>query len=219
MTDATPSIKHTANRAADHAAMQELVLAIRRDLLFGARPPEGLMQGVVRKNIAQFEQKIRQFGQFLPRAIMEEDERYKQVIPYFVFTHNSSLFLMQRSSKASEQRLASKYTLGIGGHVRKDDVDASNIAEWGQREFKEEVSYNGAISLVPLGILNDESTPVGRVHVGIVYLLHGDSPDIAIKSELASGALCSREECEQRYDQMEPWSQQVFDVLKKARYI
>lgn len=197
----------------------EHILVVDRNKLFPDGLPEGFLQGVVRKNIDIYEQRIRQHGQFLHRPAMEVDERFKQIIPYFVFTHDNRLFLMQRSAKASEQRLASKYTLGIGGHVREDDIDCNDIAKWGTREFREEVDFDGNITVTPLGIINDEETAVGRVHMGVVYLVHGDSPEISVKEELAGGALCTAQECEALYDRMEPWSKMVFDTLKEARYI
>ena len=218
MSSQTPQ-KNTAQTNNGVPITDEHILVVHRDKLFPDGLPEGFMQGVVRKNIEEYEGRIRKHGEFLHRPAMEVDERYKQIIPYFVFTHSNRLFLVQRSAKASEQRLASKYSLGIGGHVREDDVDSNDIAKWGAREFHEEVVFDGNITVMPLGIINDESSPVGRVHLGVVYLVHGDSDAIEVKEELAGGALCTAEECEALYDKMEPWSQLVFDTLKKAKYI
>lgn len=189
------------------------VILAEHDLL-----KQGFTQASCGKNVTIVEQLIRAHGEFGPRARMEEDEDYKQIIPYFIFTHNDQLFLMQRSGSANESRLASKFTLGIGGHVRNEDLEGT-IAQWGKREFHEEVNYTGTVSISPLGILNDDSNAVGRVHIGVVYLLHGDSGDISIKSELQSGEMASLEACTAVYDRMERWSQLVFDTLKNARYL
>lgn len=185
---------------------------LEKELLF-----QGFTQELQAGNVTAVERLVRMHAQFEPRAQMEEDEQYKQIIPYFVFAHNKKLFLMQRSGSANESRLASKYTLGIGGHVRNEDLQGT-IVDWGMREFHEEVCYSGAISVRPLGILNDDSNAVGRVHLGVVYLLEGDCDDIAIKSELQSGRLASLEECAKLYDRMEGWSQLVFDAIKDGRY-
>ena len=209
-----------AQQAVQPRTHDEQILVVKRNVLFSDMQPEGFYQGIVRQNIASYEQTIRDNALFLPRSLMETDERYKQIIPYLVFTHGNKLFLMQRSPKASESRLANKYSLGIGGHVNKEDIENCDIAAWGKREFEEEIDYKGKIlSMLPIGILNDDTNAVGRVHAGIVYLLHGDSDEIAVKSELHDGTLLSREECEKFYDRMEPWSQLVFDALKRARYI
>ncbi len=62
-------------------------------------------------------------------------------------------------------------------------------------------------------MLNDDSNSVGRVHVGCVLLLEGDSDDISVKSELKSGMLLPVEEIKKVYASLETWSQIVFDSL------
>ena len=126
---------------------------------------------------------------------------------------------MQRSGSANDTRLASKCTLGIGGHVRQQDLGSGDIAQWGQREFEEEVAYTGDVTITPLGVLNDDSNAVGRVHIGVVYLLRGNSHAISIRSELQSGQLMTKNECEARFDAMETWSQIVFTALVEQKVI
>ena len=145
---------------------------------------------------------------------METDPSYKQIIPYEVFTFNDRYFLMQRQAKASEQRLKNKFSLGIGGHIRQEDMTTASIFDWANREFHEEVNYNDMIEIQTIGVLNDDSNPVGQVHLGLVLLITGSSPNIAIKSELKSGQLLSLQELEPFYDRMETWSQMVCDFLK-----
>jgi len=152
---------------------------------------------------------------FYPRELAEEDPNFKQIIPYMVFKFNDSVFIMRRSKKAGEKRLAEKYTLGIGGHIRKEDTTAFDIIAWGMREFEEEVSYEGSYTVSMLGLINDDNTEVGKVHLGCTILLEGDSELIEIKEELAWGELIPIDECIIYYDQMEQWSQWVFDLLKK----
>ncbi len=197
----------------------EEILVVPRSALFEGTSLHGLLQGVVRDNMEKYRSIIESEGVFLRRGEMEEDENYKQIIPYIVFSYNGNFFLMQRSAKASEKRLACKYTLGIGGHINKYDLEGKTIEEWGMREFHEEVKYSGKLSIAPIGIINDDTTPVGRVHLGLVFLVHGDSADITIRSELDNGQLLSIDECERYYDKMEVWSQLVFDALKKVRYM
>ena len=122
---------------------------------------------------------------------------------------------MQRSGKASEARLQNKYSLGIGGHIRQDDIQGS-IVDWARREFAEEINYDGSFEVEALGLLNDERDSVGQVHTGFVFLLKGDSDAISVKSELAHGKLATLQECLQVYDAMESWSKMVFDYLKSV---
>jgi predicted NUDIX family phosphoesterase len=152
---------------------------------------------------------------FHPRQLAEEDTDFKQIIPYMIFKHEESFFIMQRSKKAGEKRLAEKYTLGIGGHIRKEDTTAFDIIAWGMREFEEEVNYDGNYTVSMLGLINDDTSEVGKVHLGCAILLEGDSDEISIKEELAWGELIPIDECIVYYDQMETWSQWVFDLIKK----
>ncbi len=191
----------------------ELILVIKRDLLF----PDGAWQGIQKEGLEKYIERIAQYQEFQPRSLMETDELYKQVIPYLIFTHENRFFLMQRSAKASEKRLQSKYTLGIGGHVRREDIEGKDLIHWADREFHEEISYNDNLRIEPIGLLNDDSNAVSRVHVGLVYLVHGDSANISIKSELSHGFLATIQACKNHAPYMETWSQLVLDYIIKQQ--
>ncbi|MBY0353033.1 NUDIX domain-containing protein [Candidatus Babeliales bacterium] len=153
--------------------------------------------------------------EFLWRSDMEQDATYKQIIPYLIFTYNDKYFLMQRRGSASEQRLKNKRTLGIGGHIREDDIAGKDIIDWAKREFHEEVNYDGTLDVEILGLINDESNEVGMVHTGFAFLLKGNNPNISIRSELKEGHLLTLEECAEYYDAMETWTQLVFNFLQQ----
>jgi len=189
----------------------ENILVVKRDCLFGSQAWEGIEKP--KDNL--FVETILFKKEFLPRSLMEHDPSYKQIIPYLVFNHEDKYFLMQRKAKASEKRLRSKFSLGIGGHIRQEDIQDADIASWAKREFHEEVAYSGSFDVEFVGILNDDTTEVGRVHVGFVYLLKGDSADITVKEELESGQMLTLQVCTQYYDHMESWSKFVFDFLQK----
>ena len=189
----------------------ELILVVKRDLLFkGQAAWHGLKTSDIEETILC----IDQHKEFLPRSLMEVDTSYKQIIPYLVFMHENKYFLMQRQSKTTEQRLKNKYSMGIGGHINQEDMTSNSIIDWAKREFHEEISYKGDYAVEVLGMLNDDSNPVGEVHLGLVLLLHGDSADIAVKSELKSGLLVSLEEAEFYYPNMESWTQIVYHALQ-----
>ncbi len=187
----------------------ELILVVKRTTLF----PDDAWQGLEEGGCDHYLELIQKEKEFLPRSAMETDPAYKQIIPYLIFTHNDTYFLMQRQAKASEQRLKSKYSLGIGGHIRQEDMESNSVIDWARREFEEEVSYHGNYTVTPLGILNDDSNAVGQVHLGFVFLLMGDSANIKVKSELKSGQLLTLDECAEYYPSMEHWSQIIFDSL------
>ncbi len=189
----------------------EHILVVKRDILLGSCEP---WQGLKKVSLAHYLEIIDKNKDFLPRNQMELNPTYKQIIPYLVFEHNGKYFLMQRQAKASEQRLKNKYSFGIGGHIRQEDIQNQNIIDWSKREFHEEIDYQDSFEVECLGILNDDSNAVGQVHVGFVFLLKGNSANIKIKSELQNGNLLSLEECESYYPSMESWSQIVFNFLK-----
>lgn len=187
----------------------EEILVVKREFLF----KDGAWSGLKRVNFDEYLRIITEHQEFHPRYAMETDPTYKQIIPYLVFKYKDRYFLMERDKKASETRLASKLTLGIGGHIHKEDMTEADIFTWATREFHEEVNYTGTLTITPLGILNDDSNLVGQVHIGFVFLLEGDSDGISIKSELASGTLVTLDECKALKERMEGWSQTVLESL------
>lgn len=192
-------------------SLTEKILVIKRQSLFEKIPLFSGFQPLT--DFTHIQNIISQHQEFNERSTMEEDPTYKQIIPYLVFEHNNRYFLMRRRSTASEQRLKNKYSLGIGGHIRQEDLASKTILDWAQREFHEEVSYNGNLTTTPLGIINDDENAVGQVHIGFVFLLHGDSPEISIRAEHKEGRLVSLEDCKTMHDDLESWSKFVCDYL------
>lgn len=188
----------------------ENILVVPRDALFAQESFQGLSTTAT-KSVLDI---IATHKEFKPRPEMEEDPAYKQIIPYLIFKYEDRYFLMQRKSTSSEQRLKNKYSLGIGGHMRQDDMsNNATIFDWAKREFEEEINYTGNLTISTLGVLNDDSNPVGQVHLGLVLLLEGDSANITIRSELKSGQLITAHECLDFYQDLESWSQIIFDAI------
>ena len=46
------------------------------------------------------------------------------------------------------------------------------------RELKEEVAISGDFTSRCVGLINDDATPVGSVHLGIVHVLELQSPEV-----------------------------------------
>ncbi len=203
-------MQSTTNLQKQNQKLNELILVVKTNHLF----PNGKWQGLKTTDIEQYKHIIDHRKEFLPRYLMEQDEAYKQIIPYLVFTCDNKFFLMQRQANASEKRLQNKYSLGIGGHIRKEDMLNQSIFSWAKREFHEEVEYKGNFTIEQLGIINDDSNAVGKVHLGLVLLLHGDSANITIKSELKSGELVSLATCRTISPSLESWSQLILPYLQ-----
>lgn len=193
----------------------EKILVVKRDKILQENAFSGFMPV---KNFKNYLEIINKYKEFLWREDMEEDTNYKQIIPYLIFNFQDKFFLMQRKSSASESRLKNKYSLGIGGHIRQEDMQTNDIFEWAKREFAEEVNYKGNISIKPIGVINDDGSSVGKVHMGFVFLLTGDSDNIKVKSELKDGTLLTLKECEHFYSSMESWTQFVVSYLNNLKF-
>jgi len=187
----------------------EIVLVVPRDIVV-PRP----WYGIKSDGIEGFERLVRENMQLKRRGDIEDDPRFKQIIPYMVFKYENRFFLMQRTDRGGDERLHNLYSLGIGGHIREEDLAGGAITTWAGREFEEEIDYNGSLKNRPLGLLNDDSNEVGKVHLGYVILLDGNSDQIQIRDEHQSRSLQTLGEMLKIRPNMETWSQLVYDFLK-----
>ena len=192
-------------------ALAEEVLCVKRDDIF----PDGAWHGFVTDNLDRYQAVIRERYVFKPRAEVEDDPGFQQIIPYVVFRHGDRYFLTHRLRASTEKRLRKQYSLGLGGHINPGDLMSGDpILDGLKREWEEEVVYDGHFEAGLLGLLNDESAPVSKVHLGVVFLVDGDSPNIAIReTKKLGGELLTLEEMKRLYLQMESWSQIVYDRL------
>jgi predicted NUDIX family phosphoesterase len=195
-------------------AGSEQVLCVRREDIF----PDGAWHGFVSDELDHHQQVIREHHFFKPRAEVEEDPAFQQIIPYVVFRHGDRYLLTRRLRASSEKRLRRQYSLGVGGHINPQDLGAGDpILDGLKREWGEEVAYDGKFEAKLIGLLNDDSSPVSKVHLGVVFLVDGDSPNITIReTEKLEGELLTLEEMRIFYLGMESWSQMVYDRLAGA---
>ena len=138
---------------------------------------------------------------FRPRDTVEEDPSFKQLIPYCIFRHEGKIFYYTRGSKGGEQRLHSKRSIGIGGHISLEDdaKEGSTYREGMQREIQEEVAMDTKYTEACVGLINDDETEVGKVHLGIVHIPREES--------IIETGFDSPEKLLQELDQFETWSQ------------
>jgi predicted NUDIX family phosphoesterase len=150
---------------------------------------------------------------FRPRSEVEQDESVKQIIPYVCIRCGENYVLLQRTSKQSEARLHNKFSLGIGGHINDAEQSAPDLVDAGlQRELSEEISLSEGYKLTPLGIIYDSTTPVGRVHLGVVYELDACDQNFRLNEpDLMTAKWVSSDELRGYRDRMETWSQILFD--------
>ena len=158
---------------------------------------------------------------FRPRPDMEDDPSYKQIIPYVIFRSGNLIFRYTRGKSQGEARLHAKRSVGVGGHVDEADaggratLDAYEMAL--RRELDEEVVIGSPGILRRVGLINDDDTPVGRVHLGIVHIYELDRPEVTAREEgLADAAFVTLEELRADAHRLESWSSIALESALRA---
>src|SRR5262249_9266222 len=142
------------------------------------------------------------------------DPSYKQLIPYVVFRHaiapdRTQLFCYQRGKGQGEQRLHSKWSIGVGGHISAGDGEVMSEAytEGMQRELQEEVVIDTPYSMRCVGLINDDETEVGQVHLGVVHVVDVERPAVSAREpDLRNAGFQDLNQLFLLRDQMESWS-------------
>lgn len=152
---------------------------------------------------------------YRPRPEMEQDPSFKQLIPYVIFRYTDPagiihVFQYTRGKGQGENRLHSKRSIGIGGHISSVDADAdlNPYQEGMRRELEEEVEIATPYRDTLAGLINDDLTDVGKVHLGIVHVCDVEQPNIFPRED--DIAMCGFEPVEKllaEIDGFETWSQ------------
>lgn len=158
---------------------------------------------------------------FLARDSAEEDSSFKQIIAYAIFHCRGRFLHYVRGSKSGEQRLASKGSIGIGGHIDAKDADQDSLGmamylKGVDREINEELLLKTTYRQKLVALINDDSSEVGRVHLGVVHLFDLDSEAVEANEAPITGLeFLDLETLTARRDQLETWSQICLDHLPK----
>lgn len=159
-------------------------------------------------------------NRFYARSKAETDERYKQLIPYVLLRSGDAVFHYVRGKEAGEARLRAKGSIGIGGHIEQQDrtlftSDQDLYREAAAREVDEEVEINAPYRERIVGLINDDSNAVGRVHFGVVHLWTLEAPYVTRRERqiTQSGFVPLAELCARR-ETLETWSQIALDILR-----
>ena len=197
---------------------EEMVLVVRRSLLESL----GMFRGLsfdVGHYLPVFLSRENNF--FAPRSSAETDPSLKQIIPYALIVSEGKILRYVRGKKAGEQRLVSKGSIGIGGHMNDHDeglfaLDDQAYLAGVLREVEEEVQIAPPISNRIVALLNDDSTEVGQVHLGVIHVITLERP-VAEKREsvITSLKFLTPEELRAERESLEGWSQICADHLEK----
>jgi predicted NUDIX family phosphoesterase len=189
--------------------MAESVLAVPRKFLFP--PHQESVQGFAAGTAETLLESVRDHGLFVPREEAESDPSLKQIIPYAVIFWGRRVFVMKRGRGGGEARLHDRVTLGVGGHVNPGDAEGAGldaaVHAGFRRELAEEVVIECGHSSRIIGLLNDDSNPVGQVHYGVVYRVDLEAPRVRVReTEILDGELAEPEALGRHEDRMETWS-------------
>lgn len=158
---------------------------------------------------------------FLARAQAEADPAYKQIIPYVLLACGDKVLYYVRGKKAGEQRLVAKGSIGIGGHMNEADeslfaLDESAYRAGVEREVKEEVRIGTTFQDRIVALLNDDTTEVGRVHLGIVHVFQLAEAIVEKREAMITNlAFLPKDQLVARRESLESWSQICLDSLER----
>jgi len=187
--------------------VSEQVLVVPRSAVI----PDGGWHGLRTHDLAGVLGTISSEGRFEPRAEVESDPRWKQVIPYLVVRDGPRYFLMQRSQAGTDARLHDLWSIGVGGHVNPGD---GGVAGGLEREWREEIEAAFEPDPVLVGLLNDDTSDVGRVHLGVVFVADTGGRPVSIRETAKlSGRFASADDVRAVSDRLETWSQLIFERL------
>jgi len=156
---------------------------------------------------------------FLPRSKCETDPSFKQLIPYIVLectnASGTKLFQYTRGGGSGEKRLHAKRSIGIGGHISIEDTTGDDWYRTGmERELAEEIVLDCDRNDRIVGLIYDDTTEVGRVHLGVVHVMqlrscHAKSRE----ADLAEAGFVAIEEIKAESTMLETWSQLCLENL------
>jgi predicted NUDIX family phosphoesterase len=170
--------------------------------------------GLREDGMSDFEALVAREGRFKARAEMERDRRFKQVIPYLVLRDGARYFLMRRTRAGGDERLHDRWSIGVGGHLNPGDGDLGGGL---RREWAEEVEADFTPAFRLVGLLNDDTTDVGSVHIAAVFVADAEGRRVAIReTEKLSGAFADPEAVAAVSSDLETWSRLVFEALDSA---
>ena len=202
--------------------LEKDVLVVDRNTLFDAEKDK--FQGFKPHTSTDFQSRIINGFKYIKRRVAEQDESHKQPIGYALIMNpkTKKIYIYKRAMAGqnyTEKRLQNKWSMGIGGHIdREEEKETNPIHSSLLRELSEEVKI-GQFQTKVLGYINDDEDSDGRVHFGVVYLVLTESDAIPGDAESVFGEMKSIEEIKQIVSAedatLENWSVIALDYLEK----
>lgn len=156
-------------------------------------------------------------GRYLERQVAENDPTHKQLIPYVVVRNERRVFLMHRTDAGGDPRLHGKASIGVGGHLNPVDEGEDALMSGLRREWSEELVADWEPDFRLVGLLNDDSNPVGSVHLGVVFEVDAAGRRVDVREEdKLVGAFVDADGLAASWDRLETWSRLVAEALELA---
>ena len=164
----------------------EQVLVVRRALFDEIGAFEGILTEGLDAVVSRLLDPSSHF--FMDRAAAEEDPSHKQLIPYCIFRCGDRILHYTRGKAGGESRLHAKISVGVGGHINPVDMDGGKTGLDAYqaavtREIEEELNLPEEHEHRIIGLLNDDSNPVGQVHLGVVHLIDLKSDSVTSRED------------------------------------
>jgi predicted NUDIX family phosphoesterase len=192
------------------AASAELVFVVPRTAVMA----NGGWRGIRTSGLEELLEAIEQQGRYEPRDAIERDPAFKQVIPYLVLRDGERYFLMRRTRAGRDERLHDRYSIGVGGHLNPGDGGLDGGL---RREWAEELEADFVPTFRLVGLLNDDTTDVGSVHLGVVYVADAAGRPVAIReTDKLTGRFVDPAAVAEVEAELESWSQLAFEQLEGA---
>lgn len=194
--------------------MTERVLVLPRDRVPGGSDFHGL-QPADGTAFEALRAAVMAHGRYLDRPIAEDDPAHKQLIPYVVVRSGLSVFLMHRTDAGGDPRLHGRASIGVGGHLNPVDEGEDALMAGLRREWDEELVTDWEPRFELVGLLNDDTNPVGAVHLGVVFTVEAEGRAVAVREqEKLVGAFAGADEVAASWGRLETWSRMVADAMR-----
>ena len=166
------------------------------------------------QSLSDLREAVARHGFYLDRPAAEADPAHKQLIPYVVVRDGESVFLMRRSDAGGDARLHGRASIGVGGHLNPVDHGEDALMAGLRREWAEELEADWDPQFELIGLLNDDTNPVGAVHLGVVFSVEADGRPIAVREhDKLTGAFVGADELGGAWNELETWSVLVAEAL------
>ncbi len=201
---------------------KEKVLAIRSNIVQFIEFTDGIsLNSKALQELLKDSKKIK----FISRKTAETNTRWKQIIPYSIISYNNLFLTYTRGQKSDENRLTGKLSIGLGGHINPKDAYLINnkyafsfdtIVKAMKREIDEEINIKSSYEHKAVGIINDDTSNVDKVHLGVLFIWKLQKKAIEYREgDITKIQFMTKDELINNYHSFERWSQICIDNFDK----